>query len=591
MRIALCIIVEGDSKLELLKGAVKSALPAVDGVFITANHEPHTKTKQWCKENGYHFSYLPWHDDFSEQRTFNFKQVPGDYDFYLWMDSDDVIIGAEYLRDIAKTSLKQEYDVVFFDYWYGAKFDGKPSAETYVEAELTQKRERLIRRNRTKWRKRIHETPVPIDGDRSRYTRVDYNKNYPVAWLHLGADRDMPRSAIEAKMERNKRLLEMELMDERKEGEADPRTLLYLMKIYAESDDPKTLEKCVEMGDEYLQKSGWDKERSTCCQLMSVCMGKLGMHEDARTFLHSAIKEYPYDPLLYMYLARIYFNLGDYRAMKHWMQFGLNMKLEDANSGFDNILELKILSAELMLEYHLQGEKNIRKAWESAKLLNKLNPTPENKQNEEYLFAKKELDIACEHLHKLMGFLVETKQEKRIPPLLEAMPEEIQVLPFAKKFYNKFKEPRVWGTREICYFANFGGGAFEKWDGNSIKQGIGGSETAVIKLAEEWTKRGWHVTVYGDPPVPCTINGVLYLPWYDFNIRDTFNIFIQWRQNTLADKVNCRKFYCDLHDIFYPESINPKIGQTDKVFVKSNYHKSLGKDMDKSKFVVISNGI
>ena len=592
MKIALCLITKGDEELELLKGAVKSALPAVDSVYITANSEKYDKTSKWCADNGYNFTYHKWTDSFAEQRNFNFSQVPKDYDFILWMDSDDVIIGANHLRDLAQISKKQDYDVIFFDYWYGCKFDGEPSLETFVEKELTQKRERLIRLGRTKWKKRLHETPVPIDGEHFKYSKVEYSEQYPVAWLHLGADRDMSQEETDAKMERNKRLLEMELNDERTDnGTADPRTLLYLMKIYAEDEDPIILKKCIEMGDEYIQKSGWDQERAVCYQLMSKCMGKLGLNEDARDFLHNAVKEYPYDPLLYLYLARVYFNLGDYRAMKHWMRLGINMDIEDSNSGFSNILELKVLSAELMTEFNLRGEKNIRKAYESAKLLNKLNPTPENQQNEDYLYDKSELDKACEHAHKLVDYLRSVQRENLIPAVIDNLPEEIKRLPFAVNYYNKYKEPKVWGDKEICYFANFGGGHFEKWDGNSLKQGIGGSETAVIRLAEEWVKMGYEVTVYGDPQEECVINGVNYLPYYKFNIRDYFNIFIQWRQNNLADKLNAKKYYVDLHDVYWPETLEPKIDQVDKLFVKSKYHRSLGENIPDSKYQIISNGI
>jgi hypothetical protein len=273
------------------------------------------------------------------------------------------------------------------------------------------------------------------------------------------------------------------------------------------------------------------------------------------------------------------------------MKLGLNMEMEDNNSGFQNILELKILSAELMVEFNLRGERNIRKAWESSRLLNKLNPTKENQENEEYLYDQKELDIAAEHVHMLLNYFRDNQMQDRIPKLIEMLPVELSRLPFAISYYNKFKEPKVWEENEICYFANFGGPHFEKWDGNSVKIGLGGSETAVIKLSEEWAKQGYKVTVYGDPQEECEINGVTYLPFYKFNIRDYFNIFIQWRNNNLSDKVNARKYYVDLHDIYWPETLDPKRDQVDKFFVKSVYHRSLGTNMPDTKYRIVENGI
>lgn len=591
MKLALCLIAEGDEKLELLKGAVGSVEKYVQSVHITVNHEPYTETEKWCKEMGYDFSYLKWNDNFSEQRNFNFSRAPQDVDYILWMDSDDVIVGAHLLPDIAKIAKKQEYDVVFFDYWYGAKFDGKPSLETYVENELTQKRERLINPRKVKWNKRIHETPVPLDGSNFKYTQVAYSKEYPITWLHLGGDRDMGEEQMMKKMGRNQRLLELELEDERMHGEADPRTILYLMKIYAENDDGAMLQRCIELGEEYMGKSGWDQERGVCLELMSKCMGKMGLHQEAKEFLLKAIDEYPFNPLLHLYLARTYFNLGDFRKMEFWMKIGMNLDLDETNTSMGNILELKVLSAELMLELNLRGKRDVRKAYEAARLLNKVNPTENNENNEKYMKNMAELDQATEHAHKLLDWCKENKREDLIEGIIDTLPENIKNLPFMVHYRNQYATPKVWKKDEICYFANFGQTHVEKWDGNSVQKGIGGSETAVIRLAEQWVKQGWKVTVYGDPVSETEINGVKYIPYYKFNQKDMFNIFIQWRNPGLAGKVTAKKFIVDLHDVTHPSAFEGKLDAIDKIFVKSDYHKSLLEGIPDEKMQVVSNGI
>lgn len=593
MILSWCIIVKDNSELPKLKIAVESIIDYVDELVIVANGKKVDEIEEYCKQNSkIKYDYLKWNDNFAEQRNYCASLVRDDADYYGWMDTDDVVVNPQFIREIAESSLRNGMDSVFFDYWYGNKFDGEPSLENFIEPELTQKRERLLNPRTMVWKKRIHETPVPKDGVAFNYTRVPYGDKWPVAWLHLGADRDMSQEALKAKMERNKRLLELELQEERDFGKTDPRTILYLMKIYAEETDTQTLQLCVELGKEYLELSGWDLERALCLQLMSKCMGTLGDHAAAKKLLHAAIKEYPYDPILYLYLARTYFNLGDFRAMKHWMQIGLSLPIEDSNNAMNNILELKILSAELMLEYYLRGERDIRKAYKSAQLLQKLNPTQNNQHNVEFLKNQSELDTASEHAHKLMDYLKQIGKEDLVPLIVDAMPHEMKRLPFAHKYKNQFVEPKVWGEKEICYYANFGGEHFEKWDGNSLQTGIGGSETAVIRLSEEWTKKGYKVTVYGDPLLEKEINGVIYKPFYTFNKRDKFNIFIQWRDSSLAGKINAKKFYVDLHDVFAAESHLPRIQSIDKLFVKTDYHKSLSEGkIDDSKFLVISNGI
>lgn len=597
-KIALCIITEGDEKLKNLQLLYESISPYVDRIYLTANSNKVEKTKAWCHELGIEYSYLKWDDDFATQRNFNFSQVGDDIDYIIWADSDDVILGGEYIPRIVQVMEDKGYQSMFFQYWYGVKFDGEPHPKNFKEVELTQMRERIFRKDAIYWKGRIHETPIPVNGEDHKYTKVEYSKKpqpekgkYPIAWLHLGADRDIPKDILKIRMDRNQRILEKQLADERKEGQADPRTLLYLMKIYAESHDAKLLEECISMGDEYMSKSGWDAERAVCTSLMARCMGELGDHKKAAEFLHQAIQEYPHDPLLYLHLARAYYNLKNYRSMRHWMRIGISLDLDEAQTSMNNLLEMKILTSELMLKYYLESEKDVEKAYDSAKKLYELNPTENNKKNEEYLYDLKELNIASGHIHKYLKYLDDIGEEDKIVQTIEQMPSGMRKLPFANSLYFKYKEPRVWGENEICYFANFGQAHFEKWDDTSLEKGIGGSETAVIRLSQEWAKLGYKVTVFGDPKQIGERDGVTYLPWYMFNKKDKFNIFIQWRSGHLAGKISTKKFYIDLHDVWYEYDYLDRIDHIDKIFVKSEYHKSFGKSLPQDKFVVISNGI
>jgi hypothetical protein len=86
-----------------------------------------------------------------------------------------------------------------------------------------------------------------------------------------------------------------------------------------------------------------------------------------------------------------------------------------------------------------------------------------------------------------------------IVKILDALPQAISQQPFAQTIRKNVLPPRKWGKDEICYFANFGAKFFEKWDETALTTGIGGSETSVIRLSQEWAKKGYRVTVYGDP--------------------------------------------------------------------------------------------
>lgn len=596
MKISACLIVKDDSELVGLKKAVKSIIDHVDGVYITANGKKVKKIEEWCKGNDkIHYSYFKWIKDFSAARNFNFGQVPKDSDFIFWLDADDVVLHANYLPEIANIAKKTGKDAVFFTYFYGCRFSGKLSEKTLKDVELIQMRERLLKPGVIMWKGRLHETPIPLEGAKYKYTTYSHDKKKrPFVVLHLGADRKINQKKLISKMERNQELLELQLEDEKSQtGQYDPRTLLYLMKIYAESDDEKVLDKCLIFGDEYLTKSGWDEERSTCYYLMAKVYGKLNNDKKAVSLLHKAINEYPTDPLNYLRLSRAYFNLKKYKHADHWLKIALSMNIDDTASSMTNVLEMKILSWELMLKMSLFGSKrNVKKAAKAATELAKLNPVAEHLKNKEYLDGLADLDSACSNVHKLVKYFADNDQQRSIIRLMDNLPPSISEQPFAYKIRNKFSKPRKWLDKEICYFANFGGEHFEKWSPHSLKAGIGGSETAIIKLAQEWTRMGYKVTVYGDPGKDVGVHdGVTYLPYFAFNKKDKFNIFIQWRNVNLAGLISAKNFLVDLHDVYHEADLLGRLESIDRIMVKSKYQRGLAPNIPNSKFMIISNGI
>lgn len=585
------IIVKDNSEALNLARAINSIEKYVDEIIVVANGKEVDEIEMYCTvSQKTKYFYHKWNKDFGEQRNFAASKVRKDADFYLWMDADDVIIGADRLREIASKAKRANLDAVFFNYWYLCTFNGEPSEKTVVDVKMTQMRERLLRPGSITWHKRLHETPVPVEGLEYKYTQVKYSTEEPIVWLHLGVTLNMTLEEQLAKSERNRELLELELADERQTREgADPRTLLYLMKIYSEMDDEKLTLDCIKMGEEYLTKSGWDAERAQCCSMISKCLGKLGQDKEAKDFLFKSIQEYPYDPILYLNLSRVCYNLGQFHEMKHWLDFALQLDTSETASAITNIGDLKTLSTRLTMNYYFNGERNVKKAYKAMKLLYKEQPTAENKETLEYLKEMNDLDEASGSAHKLMLYYQDLNDSKGVVKVIESMPSNMQNLPFAWHMYNKHKIPRAWKSNEVCYYATFGQAHFEQWGPANLETGIGGSETAVIQLAKEWVKDGYQVVVYCDCGKQEGLHdGVLYLPYFKFNPRDNFNIFINWRSNHLAGKIKAKKFLIDLHDLFSADLLKNN-NQYDYLMVKSKYHRELAKDIPNVK--IISNGI
>ena len=137
----------------------------------------------------------------------------------------------------------------------------------------------------------------------------------------------------------------------------------------------------------------------------------------------------------------------------------------------------------------------------------------------------------------------------------------------------------------------------EQWSPHMIDTtGIGGSETAVVKLSEEWVKLGYEVTVYGNfGSNRIEYNGVIYRPFSFFEFGRKYDVLIMWRTlELLGIKLNANRIFLDLHDVPNPINYTPELmKQVDKIFVKSQSHKDYFNNVNHlpdDKFVIAPNG-
>lgn len=123
--------------------------------------------------------------------------------------------------------------------------------------------------------------------------------------------------------------------------------------------------------------------------------------------------------------------------------------------------------------------------------------------------------------------------------------------------------------------AIYTGQGWEKWSGDNVNTGIGGSETAAVYVAREFARRGFDTTVYGDPPQEREYDGVKYLNHARFDPSQYNDIFISSRRADIFNNgVNARKKVCWVHDIFlaYDQNTNINIDKIDRFFVLSPWH-------------------
>ena len=153
MAIAANLIARGFEKS--LPDCIKSLKQAgVDLLNITLNGvKQRDLIENTCKEIGlpYKITEFDWIDDFAACRQFNLEQLSLGFDWYLWVDSDDIVEGD--LKKAVEEADKQKADVVWF--WYYYSFDEFNNVTNMFI------RERLIRTKcltTMKWSGKVHET-------------------------------------------------------------------------------------------------------------------------------------------------------------------------------------------------------------------------------------------------------------------------------------------------------------------------------------------------------------------------------------------------------------------------------------------------
>ncbi|MBU4348336.1 hypothetical protein KJ671_02460 [Patescibacteria group bacterium] len=145
--------------------------------------------------------------------------------------------------------------------------------------------------------------------------------------------------------------------------------------------------------------------------------------------------------------------------------------------------------------------------------------------------------------------------------------------------------------KSIVYYTNQ---TTEPWSPLSLSRGIGGSQTAVIYLSRFWAKMGHKVTVFNNLNTQeKEYDGVQYYHFSKFNPSEPVDILIVWRDlDILSQSLNARTIYLDLHDVpILKEFTETRINKINKIFIKSNYHKSLLPTIYNKKIVIIPNGV
>lgn len=580
VKIAAALIVKDDTEEKTLKRCLDSVAPHVDKIFITGTKQPQKRIKKLLGKYDSVYSFFPWVNDFSAARNFNFKQVPDEYQWIIWLDADDVLVGGENLHEAAKMGNDMNVKAIFARYLYSVELDKNGRIKNILIEHL---RERLVRNDGTfKWIAPIHETLI----EQVPSGKTDVSNFYVV---HLAQDETRENS-----LWRNIEILEDAVIKDA----SDPRPLFYLAKAYFDTREPKVLYEgldngcdsfAMELMKDYLRKSGWPEERAQCLEYMAMVHRERKEFKKAHQALLEAENEWPEWMSIYIQQALTYVMEGKWDRALHYIKVAGSIDLPKTTL----VIQPKDYKATI-LEALFHIYLNTGKLEECEKVVEGLVGLLPSNMNMQRLSDIKDVRHRNDLAHwvvKLAHHLKQTGQGQQLKAIINAIPQEIANEPALINLRNEYLTPRTWEDNEVMIYC---GPGFEKWSWKNTAKGVGGSEEAVIYLSKELAKLGWKVTVYGDPQEDEGINeGVNWLPYFMVNWNDNFNILVSWRQIGLFDiPVKAKKTYLWNHDLQNQlEYTDERVKKIDKVMFLSRFHRTNVPKLPEDKVMYTANGI
>lgn len=557
--IGLCLIIKDDSEVTMIDRCLDSVADYVDNIYITITNKPCNEIEKVIEKYNGHKSYFEWVNDFSKARNFNFSQCNDDW--ILWLDTDDVLQGAEKLPSIME-KLTPDISALVMNYLYDFSEDG----EVLVE----QKRNQVIKNDGTwEWKGKIHED-LFSDRKITAYEVKDIKR------LHLPERDDKDFHSAERNLDIAKR--------GRKENPDDPK---YDWDIANALMMMGKLEEAIVEFDNFIKRSGAEEEMYLARCRQGEALYNLGKIEQAMVCYLYAIGLRPRYPNAFFGLATCYFANKRWEDAEDCILTGLRKPRPDDSMIVWNPRDFDYNPLMVLAKVYY----NMPKLDKCYQILEKLKTMfPKDKEVIKYHTVIGQAKEKFDKIDKRARKLEKIKSKKRLKKKLDALPIEMKSHPRITWIRNTNFIKKESSGKEISYYC---GETAEQWNPETVKKkGIGGSEEHVINVSRELAKQGWEVTVYNNCGKQEKVyDGVTYKPFWQFNVRDKTDVLIMWRMPTLADfELNADKVIIDLHDCISPQEwLSKRLERIDTIVCKSHWQRGLFPDVDDEKFTVLDN--
>lgn len=579
MKIALCLIVKGsDEEAVFLDQCLENVAAYVDGIFVTSTFKGASKIKigdnsnltvyntnknvdEVAKRYSANISHFEWVDDFSIARNFNFSQVPKDYDYILWCDADDVFRGLDKLRQLIEEN--KEVDAFAFNYLYA--FD------QYKNPTVVHKKTMVVKNDGcVEWQGRLHE-----DFKENRALNVKFVDF--IERMHMTTDTHAEQARV-----RNIRISEKEA----KESPNDPKMTFNLGNSYFGAG---LYDKAKKQYVKFLGTSQSDDERYIIYQRLSAVERSLGNKDKAIEYLLTSIGLMYELPDAYNNLGYLYFEYDRLDDAERYLLKGLITKPLYHKSIVYNPRDYDYNPMMALAKVYFNKS---RPDLALPLLKGCLKIYPQDEHLKSWVDEMEKENARLEKVLETLEHIESLGDDKeKIGYALEKLPIDLQSHPAICRVRNKHFVKTESSGKDIVYYC---GQTQHEWNPEMAKtKGIGGSEEAVINLSKQWARMGYNVTVYNSCGIkPMTCDGVKYMPYWAYNANDRVDMTILWRSPRLAEyDLNTVKLFVDMHDVISSgEFTEKRLKKIDKVFVKTEFHKSLFPNIPDEKIVVVPNG-
>jgi len=561
MHISFCSIVKPtDEEALLLDQCLESVKDYVDSIYITqAGTEPNKAVSAVIEKYGAHESFWQWNNNFADARNYNFSQVPKDVDYIFWLDADDTLVNAENLRKAIEDNAFADT----FSLWYNYAFDewGNPI--------VVHHKTRIVRNDGcVSWAGALHEdfaTHREINSQHIEGPEVIHNTSM---------------NRIIAAKGRNVEVATQMVHD----LPNDPRSYWNLAQSQFGAFQ---YEEAVENFTQFLKLSTSDDEKYIARMRKGEALYQLGKKSEGIDELRYAIGLKPDYPDAYIRLGEYLYHDNKFADAIGLLKQALQLQPPYYKIVVFNPMDYKYTPLR-WLAYSYIGIAQPMLAYECFKMMLELTPLDTKLEEITELMRKQ-----AENQEAMLSKYNEMKNMDKVEMLmaLNDLPAEYKCAPMFINLRN-VNFPKTTSTgKEIAFYCGF---TEREWDADTVKEGIGGSEEAVIHLSQQFSDAGYDVTVYNNcGHTEKKFGKVTYKPFYTFNYRDKHDTVIVWRTAKLLDyDINASKVFVDLHDVMPQGEFNEKrLAKIDKIFVKSQFHRELLPNVPDEKFVIIPNGI